>query len=396
MQALELDLDYNKKEKNMKKYIILFLFLIVFSDCDNSSLPFSKGKKKDNTFLIALAALGSSIAGSNGTTNDYKPTIKSIEVLDSAFSSFNTKCYNNAGAVMEIEKQTKNSNGVIDSKKSCSNISAPSSSCYQVAEVSSCAAINKDYTSTEKLAAYWKGIDAKGEGRSVLFCYTDKTCPENVFGNSATYIKRAMTALDAWQIGLAKDNFGKTRDLTSIFDPNPRNWITVTGDDCIGEGVPSSMQGGNCVFAISSIIVGVCGTSFLSNGSIFISTTIMRKSFQDNTNIPESFKLNVITHELGHCLGLQHAVIASRIMYPSVTGLSSPSSDEINAVKSVYTPVGEPSIAIKNEFFNQSIESTARRHYTFPVFTMDAKMGYSNSQTKSVLTKKFTGCLCSY
>ncbi len=40
----------------MKKYIILFLFSIILIGCDNSSLPFSKGKKKDNNLVFFAAA----------------------------------------------------------------------------------------------------------------------------------------------------------------------------------------------------------------------------------------------------------------------------------------------------------------------------------------------------
>ncbi len=169
-----------------------------------------------------------------------------------------------------------------------------------------------------------------------------------------------------WPIGLNTNILGQYRDLSNYASvpANPKNWITITDNECNALGVPQNIKD-NCEFQKDPSIAGLCyyRSYGLNNvdrkGEIIDTTILIRKDIFLNTSFKNSYKKSIVIHELGHCLGLQHwgngglsdevsgqepipnpgeASLNTHIMYPFVTSIATmPSFSEKLAVANVYS-----------------------------------------------------------
>ncbi len=207
----------------------------------------------------------------------------------------------------------------------------------------------------------------------------------------AAFVTRANTALDEWQIGLAKNLSATGRTTNSSFQYNPANWITAAGDTCAAKGVPAELQGVNC--PLRGGVIGVCLTrGFTSTGQILDTTAIMLSDFQNSASSAEA--QSVFTHEVGHCLGLRHpcefggtpnctgseATFQPYIMFPNTSGVNTPSAEERTALASAYSPtVRSPTIPTVNggatTIFTETQTGVYLRHFQFPQFFSSASIG---------------------
>ena len=210
-----------------------------------------------------------------------------------------------------------------------------------------------------------------------------------VLGGDSTLINRATTGLDAWQIGLGTSFRGGARGVSTAFQFSPPNWITSSGDDCVAVGIPDALKGSGCVFAQSSSTIGVCWTRILTSagqaGRILDTTALMRNSYQSGA-ASAADKQSVFTHEIGHCLGLQHttgdgtgtapdcgASALNCIMFPSTAGADTPHASEISAVQSAYSPTVQSPTVDSSRYFSTS--GSVVRHWSFPTFFVSASIG---------------------
>ena len=201
-----------------------------------------------------------------------------------------------------------------------------------------------------------------------------------------------------WQIGLTLDRVSAVRDLTAGTIPNPKNWLTVTPDNCDAIGVPDFAKS-NCYFNNPNTpsVIGVCWTSSYSTGEIVHTTVMLKKSWVKD--ISPNRALMAAVHEIGHCVGLKHMDNINYIMYPYVTDNPIPHQDELNAVKYVYfdpfSGTREPIIPHINHY---NVLTTAKRHYTFPVFTISAEVipaRYSSTArnlAEEIIQNRFPEC----
>lgn len=206
----------------------------------------------------------------------------------------------------------------------------------------------------------------------------------------ATFVSRANTALDEWQIGLAKNLSATGRSTNSSFQYNPANWITAAGDTCAAKGVPVELQGANC--PLKGGVIGVCLTrGFTSTGQILDTTAIMLSDFQNSASSAEA--QSVFTHEVGHCLGLRHpcefggtpnctgseATFQPFIMFPNTSGVNTPSSSERTALASAYSPTVQspttPTVTGGFTIFTETQSGVYLRHFQFPQFFTSASIG---------------------
>jgi hypothetical protein len=196
------------------------------------------------------------------------------------------------------------------------------------------------------------------------------------------HISRGNIGLTAWNIGLETDVIGTGRNTGDDYTiSNPRNWITITGDDCQGEGIPSELQGSNCHLDWSEStggVIGFCYSRFYISGAeegkIADTTLIIHKNFVESDSVPESEKEAVYVHEIGHCIGLKHPpetdAYKTRIMFPYlVPGVTRPNAGELSAIQDAYNPISEPSTTNRDGYFytTQANNKTVR-HYALPTF----------------------------
>jgi Metallo-peptidase family M12 len=206
----------------------------------------------------------------------------------------------------------------------------------------------------------------------------------------AAFVSRANTALDEWQIGLAKNLSATGRTTNSSFQYNPPNWITASGDTCAAKGVPPELLGANC--PLKGGVIGVCLTrGFTSTGQILDTTALMLSDFQNSASSAEA--QSVFTHEVGHCLGLRHpcefggtpnctgneATFQPFIMFPNTSGVNTPSASERTALASAYTPaVQSPTTTTVTggfTIFTETQTGVFLRHFQFPQFFTSASIG---------------------
>ena len=218
-----------------------------------------------------------------------------------------------------------------------------------------------------------------------------------VLGGDTTLTGRATTGLDAWQIGLSTALRAGARGVSTSFQFSPPNWITSSGDDCVAVGIPDALKGSGCVFAQSSSTIGVCWTRILTSagqaGRILDTTALLRNSYQTGGSSTAD-KQSVFTHEIGHCLGLQHTTgdgtgtapdcgvsPLNCIMFPNTAGADTPHASEISAVQSAYSPTVQSPTVGSSRYFSTS--GSVVRHWTFPVFYVSASIGNGFSAPQS-------------
>ncbi len=173
------------------------------------------------------------------------------------------------------------------------------------------------------------------------------------------YQRWAVEALEAWNINLQSDNLGRLRNITPDYVPNPPHWITVADDSCEALGILDLIIE-QCPFRDPSI-VGVCfARAEVRNedaGKILDTTIFVRRSaligstMGGSSGLTDDQKKAIFSHELGHCLGLQHwgntssddsglepemGAYTSHLMFPDTTGATSPAPGEIAAIAAVY------------------------------------------------------------
>ena len=109
-----------------------------------------------------------------------------------------------------------------------------------------------------------------------------------------------------------------------------------------------------CALALALDMKGACMTE-RQNGLIERSRIVIPlEFFAELANEPYEIRRKVIIHEIGHCLGLEHAGGINEVMAPSLFGAITPSHQERGAVRNVYE-LHTPSPLIEDRIPGQPI-----------------------------------------
>ncbi|MCR9141217.1 MAG: matrixin family metalloprotease [bacterium] len=91
-----------------------------------------------------------------------------------------------------------------------------------------------------------------------------------------------------------------------------------------------------CALALALHMKGACVTE-RADGLIQRSQIVIPlEFFAELANEPYEVRRKVVVHEIGHCLGMDHASHVNHVMAPSLYGALEPSFEERDAVHSVY------------------------------------------------------------
>ena len=201
--------------------------------------------------------------------------------------------------------------------------------------------------------------DNKGEGSVSYIDYV----PENPV---PAYLEQTNNALAAWDINLQTGVLGTSRNIRPGYQANPPNWVTVASQaDCDALGIPldQRQEGEEC--ALKGDFVGVCLVHVYESGpnaGIIVDSTVIieRETLNGFSTAMGGLDMmkGLITHEIGHCLGLQHWGAAlgadedsdaefgndtdhqTHIMYPALTARVVPDDDEKAAIQEIYASSG--------------------------------------------------------
>ena len=170
-----------------------------------------------------------------------------------------------------------------------------------------------------------KKINFLLQGFIILIIFFATAYCENGSSNNSTITKfytttdqknLINTALDTWGIGL-KNNLNKdSRSIgNNTNEANPKNWIVFISPNGCSQTL--GVDQNNCAqvekISGNGVTAGVCFTRYYTGsknktdssfGQIADSTAIINTKVL--SNLSDNLKLNVLVHEIGHCLGLQH------------------------------------------------------------------------------------------
>lgn len=102
-----------------------------------------------------------------------------------------------------------------------------------------------------------------------------------------------------------------------------RNWIEISKNfSCDEEGLLTIRY--RCQLGLKMVdgdlegIVGTCGPQNYLDGTIHTTTIALNDVILNSIHYTDTYKINSIAHEIGHCLGLKHTEDPNNIMYPSL------------------------------------------------------------------------------
>ncbi len=184
------------------------------------------------------------------------------------------------------------------------------------------------------------------------------------------HVTRSRNGLAAWQISaLPSSAIGYARNTDPDYVYNPPNWVAVTNESYVGEGIPDSFRQADD-FADPAVL-GITEWRYDGGtGEIVDTTVLIRDSFIVDAAFSEAEKQSVYTHELGHAFGLVHSALLADIMYPTTAGSNTPSSAELAAISDAYnyTPIG--TLSSGNLSYFSKIGSIAITHRMIPTFVI--------------------------
>lgn len=197
-----------------------------------------------------------------------------------------------------------------------------------------------------------------------------------VTGNELNhYTKMAVDGVLLWDIyNPAKIEIEKKRWT------DDKHWITITGDDCIAEGVPKKYHGKACPLGRgykNTFIIGYFfADSHYEDGTLKSSTIVLLDRFMEDKKIfTEEEKMLTITHEVGHLLGLRHTFAPKRSM-TITANFYPPAEEEQEIIKYIY--LIEPNKRVYPYHIEKELlyfHSYKIQHREIPTITIDANMG---------------------
>lgn len=192
----------------------------------------------------------------------------------------------------------------------------------------------------------------------------------------SSLVQRAEIGLNEWQIGLNTKFRSRFRNAGG--DPgsyDPPNWLAMSDRNCLAMGTPLEMRQ-NCPLA-NTAVLGVCQiVNSQINGEILNTTILIARDFQMDEAKALDERISVITHEIGHCLGLTHSNTTTDIMYPNLSGANHPSAGELTAIQSSYLYYIPPA---DNTRFSKSQNGNVLRHFREPAFFLYDGDSYQSS-----------------
>lgn len=135
----------------------------------------------------------------------------------------------------------------------------------------------------------------------------------------AERIRMVSDALNTWEVG----SLNVSMDQTGT-DPH-----RISFSNCAES--PEA-----CVLALSLHMKGACATQKAAGLIERSQIVIPLEFFAELASHPYELRRKVVVHEIGHCLGLEHAETINHVMAPSLMGVMEPSQTERGAVRAVY------------------------------------------------------------
>jgi len=150
----------------------------------------------------------------------------------------------------------------------------------------------------------------------------DDTLIQLILANSLLsrqYYSLVEQSINNWDLNIETSPANK-RDMDNL---DPEHWVGVSRDmNCDENG-----------FNISSIrnicqrgkeiggenLAGLCVPNYEKSGKINNVTVILNYNFLFSDKVTDLQKEYIITHEIGHCLGLEHVNDINNLMYPSIS-----------------------------------------------------------------------------
>jgi hypothetical protein len=114
-------------------------------------------------------------------------------------------------------------------------------------------------------------------------------------------------------------------------------------------------------------IMAFCLTENDDYGYIKKTRVVINDMFFYSLYWTDEIKINVISHEIGHCLGLKHVYIDKNIMYPFQENGLHNFNPQRAILKKLYLENDEPSEIEKNKYF-QHYKEHFLRHEKIPSF----------------------------
>lgn len=198
----------------------------------------------------------------------------------------------------------------------------------------------------------------------IIFLLLFVSCKDDVVVDSRTNI--IIESIKSW--GLSDINI----KFSTVRTTNDPNWITSAGSDCMSTGIPLEETGENCSF-LDSDIVGMCISNHDDNG-VYTDTTIIIRN-DAYVNYSDLTLSHLFSHEIGHCLGLNHTRDDNDVMNIFVFSPPYPNKREVKLIKDVYENGRTDGL---DDNFTYWVKGVPVKHKHYPVFTIHSDIMNSN------------------
>lgn len=167
-------------------------------------------------------------------------------------------------------------------------------------------------------------------------------------------------ALDRWELGL--------RWMPLLKNEKVRHMVTVSKDlKCLEQELKDYRDKCNMMIGEDNMKLGVC---FNDNEGEKIKSSIIVINDKLFNLFTEDAATDIITHEIGHCLGLIHVPFSDNLMFPFYEGQSNIEPQK-TLLKLIYISRIFPSKTVINIYFDSLKNDKILIHEILPIFRID-------------------------